>query len=397
MEDSLFYMLWQTAGAPSTWLLVIGIVAAMLIASTFVSKLGDRILPRPKESRVADFLPFSRLDEDGATIHLRNNALARVLEVEGADTTLVLPEERAAFAAARKQWIDSLAEVEVVARVITIRERVPLSEKEAFRNEPLLKAISIRWLDSLHRIFKNRHYIILSVNDRKNALKDLDQATNATTTILDMYHPVVISEKTPERNNDKSPFWVFAHLMSPVTRPKPMIHGENGQTLNDLITADYIHFTKDEGIIRFFSGDKEKLGIVMSIRKPGDFMDEQMIADIMSIDCELNILHNVKAIPTTKANMLLIQQRKMAYLTTFSQNVYNQYTTALEWMDQSDADGQTLNEYAMTVFIFGDSKEELKFGQEEVEKICRIHNVTPVRDGWSAQASFFAQLPTYEV
>lgn len=397
MEDSLFYMLWQTAGAPSTWLLVIGIVAAMLIASTFVSKLGDRILPRPKESRVADFLPFSRLDEDGATIHLRNNALARVLEVAGADTTLVLPEERAAFAAARKQWIDSLAEVEVVARVITIRERVPLSEKEAFRNEPLLKAISIRWLDSLHRIFKNRHYIILSVNDRKNALKDLDQATNATTTILDMYHPVVISEKTPERNNDKSPFWVFAHLMSPVTRPKPMIHGENGQTLNDLITADYIHFTKDEGIIRFFSGDKEKLGIVMSIRKPGDFMDEQMIADIMSIDCELNILHNVKAIPTTKANMLLIQQRKMAYLTTFSQNVYNQYTTALEWMDQSDADGQTLNEYAMTVFIFGDSKEELKFGQEEVEKICRIHNVTPVRDGWSAQASFFAQLPTYEV
>lgn len=397
MNMELFDMIWQTATDKSTFLMVVCIVACLLIAATFVSKLGDRILPRPLETRVADFLPFSRLDEDGATIHLRNNSLARVIEVEGADTTLVLPEERAAFAGARKQWIDSLAELEIVARVITIRERVPLSEKEAFKNEPLLRAIAARWLDSLHRIFRNRHYIVLSVNDRKNALKDLDQATNATITILDMYHPTLISEKTPDRHVDKSPFWLFAHLLNPVSRPKPLIHGENGQTLNDLLTADYIHFTRDEGLIRFFAGDKEKLGIVMGIRKPGDFMDEQMVADLMSIDCELNILHNIKSIPTTKASALLMQQRRLAAVTSFSQDRLNQYSTALEWMDQSDADGQTLNEYAMSIFIFGDSKEEIKFGQEEVEKICRLHNVTPVRDGWAAQAVFFAQLPTYEV
>lgn len=397
MNMELFDMIWQTATDKSTFLMVVCIVACLLIAATFVSKLGDRILPRPLETRVADFLPFSRLDEDGATIHLRNNSLARVIEVEGADTTLVLPEERAAFAGARKQWIDSLAELEIVARVITIRERVPLSEKEAFKDEPLLRAIAARWLDSLHRIFRNRHYIVLSVNDRKNALKDLDQATNATITILDMYHPTLISEKTPDRHVDKSPFWLFAHLLNPVSRPKPLIHGENGQTLNDLLTADYIHFTRDEGLIRFFAGDKEKLGIVMGIRKPGDFMDEQMVADLMSIDCELNILHNIKSIPTTKASALLMQQRRLAAVTSFSQDRLNQYSTALEWMDQSDADGQTLNEYAMSVFIFGDSKEEIKFGQEEVEKICRLHNVTPVRDGWAAQAVFFAQLPTYEV
>ena len=397
MNMELFDMIWQTATDKSTFLMVVCIVACLLIAATFVSKLGDKILPRPLETRVADFLPFSRLDEDGATIHLRNNSLARVIEVEGADTTLVLPEERAAFAGARKQWIDSLAELEIVARVITIRERVPLSEKEAFKNEPLLRAIAARWLDSLHRIFRNRHYIVLSVNDRKNALKDLDQATNATITILDMYHPTLISEKTPDRHVDKSPFWLFAHLLNPVSRPKPLIHGENGQTLNDLLTADYIHFTRDEGLIRFFAGDKEKLGIVMGIRKPGDFMDEQMVADLMSIDCELNILHNIKSLPTTKASALLMQQRRLAAVTSFSQDRLNQYSTALEWMDQSDADGQTLNEYAMSVFIFGDSKEEIKFGQEEVEKICRLHNVTPVRDGWAAQAVFFAQLPTYEV
>ncbi len=390
-------MLLQSASSFSTIVAVIGVLAAMLIMSVFVTKLGDIILPKPRETRVSDFLPFSRLDEDGATIHLRNNSLARVFEVKGADTTLLLPEERAALADARKQWIDSMAELEIVSRVITIREKVPLHEEKLYKDSKLLQAISTRWIESLHRIFRNKHYIILSVNDRKTAMKDLQQASNALTSILDMYEPVLISEKTPYKHQDKSPFWVFAQLVSPLSNPKPLINGEQGDYLNALLTGDYIHFTKDEGIIKFFSGDREKLAICIGIRKPGDFMDEQMVADIISIDCELNVIHNIKSIPHVKANFLLIQQRRMAYLTTFSQNVQAQYNTALEWMDQSDADGQTLNEYAMSVFIFGDSKEELQFGQEEVEKICRLHNVTPVRDGWAAQAVFFSQFPTYEV
>lgn len=390
-------MLWQTASSFSTIVMIFGILAAMLIASVFVTKIGNVILPKPRETRVADFLPFSRLDEDGKTIHLRNGSLCRVFEVKGADTTLILPEERAAYAEARKRWVDSMAELEVVSRVITLREKVPLYEENTYRDEPLLQSISTKWLDSLHRVFRNRHYIILSVNDRKEAMKDLDQASNAMMTILDMYQPRPISELSPIGNEDKSPFWLFARIASPLSRPKPIVHGESGEELNSLLTADYIHFTKDEGIIRFFNGNREKLAIAVGIRKPGDFMDEQMIADILSIDCEVTVLHNIKAIPFIKANMLLMQQRRMSYLTSFSQNVLQQYNTALEWMDQSDADGQTLNEYAMSVLVFGDSKEELKFGQEEIEKICRLHNVTPVRDGWAAQAVFFSQFPTYEV
>lgn len=396
-DAGVFSMLAQSASSFSTLVAVFGVGAAMLIMAVFVTKLGDIVLPKPKETRVSDFLPFSKLDEDGATIHMRNGSLARVFEVKGADTTLLMPEDRAQLAEARKRWIDSMAELEIVSRVITIRERVPLFEKEAFRDSNLLRTISELWLRALHRIFHNRHYIVLSVNDRKTAMKDLTQASNALTAILDMYEPVLISEKTPNRHNDKSPFWLFAKLLSPLSNPKPIMHGEQGEYLNALLTSDYIHFTKDEGIIKFISGTKEKMAICMGIRKPGDFMDEQMVADIISIDCEVTVCHNIKAIPNVKANFLLMQQRRMAYLTTFSQNVQQQYDTALEWMDQSDADGQTLNEYAMSVFIFGDSKEELNFGQEEVEKICRLHNVTPVRDGWAAQATFFAQFPTYEV
>ena len=274
--------------------------------------------------------------------------------------------------------------------------RSPVEEGE-HKDSKLLRQVSLKWSESMSRVFRNKHYIVLSVNDRKTALDDLQQATIALTSILDAYQPVLISEKTPMKHKDKSPFWLFSQLASPLSVPQPRIGLEEGESLNALLTADYIHFTKDEGIIKFFSGDIEKYALCIGIRKPGDFMDEQMIADILSIDCEVTLTHNIKAIPMVKANMLLMQQRRMAWLTTFSTNVMAQYNTALEWMDQSDADGQTLNEYAMTIFVYGYSKNELKFGQEEIEKICRLYNVTPVREGWASQATFFAQFPTYDI
>lgn len=396
-ETGIFDMMVQSASSLSTLVAVMGILGAMLIMSIFVTKLGDIILPKPKETRVSDFLPFLKLDEDGATIHLRNGSFARVFEVQGADTTLLMPEERAVLAEARKRWIDSMAELEITSRVITIREKQPLNEEKLYKDSKMLQTISTLWIENLHRIFKNKHYIVLSVNDRKTALKDLDQATNALTSILDMYQPILISEKTPFKHQDKSPFWLFAQLASPLSVPKPIVGIEEKEYLNALLTADYIHFTKDEGIIRFFAGDREKLAVAIGIRKPGDYMDEQMVADIISIDCELTVIHNIKAIHPLTAKALLAQQQRMAYLTTFSANVAAQYNTALQWMDPSDADAQTLNEYAMTVLVFGDSVEEIRFGQEEIEKICRLHNVTPVREGWAAQAVFFAQFPTYEV
>lgn len=397
LDASLAEFLYQTATADTTLLAIVGVLSALFFVFVFITKIGELILPKPVETRLANFLPFEYLDEDGATIHLHNQGLARVYEVKGADITLLLPEDRASLLESRKRWVDAMAELEVVARVITVRERVALNEPEAYQDNKLLKAVAAKWMDNLHRIFRNKHYIVLSVNDRKEAMKDLDQAGSALTSILDMYEPKLLSEKQNLNNEDKSPFWLFAKLVSPITKPQPMVHGESKETLNDLLTAEYVHFTKDEGIIRFFSGDHEKLAIAMGVRRCGDFMDEQMIADFLSLDIEMTMLHNVKGVPKVRASLMLMQQQRMAHFTTFSQSVLEQYDIAKEAMDANDADSQTLNEYAQSILIYGDTKEELKFGQEEVERICRLYNVTPIRDGWSAQSVFFSQFPTFDM
>ncbi|MGD9638797.1 MAG: hypothetical protein AB7U85_07035 [Alphaproteobacteria bacterium] len=370
---------------------IIGFVSAAAFASLFATRLGYLILPKPKESRVADFLPFDRLMHDGTTIRCKNGSLVRVFKVVGADMTFVAPQIREAMLEARKAWIDSLAELEVIARIITIREKMPANEKGG-HEVSILAQIARMWAANLSRIYRNNHYIVLSVADRKNNERDLNQASQALTATLDEYHIEVMFETETSKATD-SPFHLFATLCSPVTRPAPKTRYSDGEDLNSLLTADHIHFTKEKGIIKFFSGDREKKCIVMGIRASSDAMDEQLVASLLSIDCELNVVHNVNPIPKAKAIAMLLQQKKMVLFGP----TWAQYDKALETLNDADEDFQTIAFYGLSIFLFGDDEEELNFGESEVERICRMFGMTPVREGWIAQATFFAQFPTYEI
>ena len=353
------------------------------------------ILPQPYESRVADFLPFSKLMSDGITIRCYNKAFARVFKVEGTDLSFITEEKDASLMEARKSWIDGMSDLQVVCRVITLRDRIELESVESHFNNPLLEEISHTWDANLDRVYNNNHYIILSIADRQDALKDLNYASQALLATMSEYGVSPMYE-TPDSPATDSPLYVFSRICSPISKPQPKVRGAEGYQLNELLTADHIHFTGEEGIIRFFSGEKEMFAISMGIRTSGDYMDESMIMSLLSIDCELTLLHNIKPMFKSHARALLMQQQRMAQITSFSGDVVNQYGEALSSIEESDTDYQALTEYAMTIIIKGETKDEVEFGESEVQRICRLFSVTPVREGWVTQATFFNQFPTYE-
>ncbi len=374
---------------------VIGFISAGAFAGFWATKIGRAILPQPYESRVADFLPFNKLMSDGITIRCYNGAFARVFKVEGADLTFVTDEKAMSMLEARKSWIDGMSDLQVVCRVITLRNRIPLDEEQNNFNNPLLEQISNTWRSNLDRVYANSHYIVLSVPDRPEALKDLNYASQALLATLNDYGVKAMYETEDSPASD-SPLSVFTQICSPLTKPQPKVRGAEGYQLNELLTAEHIHFTGEQGVIRFFSGDREMFAISMGIRTSGDYMDESMIATLLSIDCELTMLHNIKPIFKPHARALLMQQQRMAQITSFSPDVINQYAEALSAIEESDADYQALTEYAMTIIIKGQTMEEVEFGESEVQRICRLFSVTPVREGWVTQATFFNQFPTYE-
>ena len=299
---------------------VIGFVSAAAFAGLWATKLGRIILPQPQESRVADFLPFNKLMADGITIRCYNGSFARVFKVEGVDLSFVTDEKSLSMMEARKSWIDSMSDLQVVCRVITLRERISMEADSGDFGNQLLEQISMTWRNNLDRVYSNGHYIVLSVADRPEALKDLNYASQALLATLNDYGVKPMFETEDSAAAD-SPLAIFSKICSPLSKPMPKVRGAEGYQLNELLTADHIHFTDEKGLIKFFSGDKEMFAIVMGIRSSGDYMDEGMIASLLSIDCELTMLHNVKPIFKPHARALLMQQQRMAAVTSFSPDV----------------------------------------------------------------------------
>ena len=374
---------------------LIGIVAAASFAILLATRFGHWVLPQPRESRVSDFLPFTKLMSDGVTILCSNKSYARVFRLEGVDLASATPEKAFSMMQARKAWIDDMANMQVVCRVITTRNRVSLEDEKRDFNNPLLERISEVWFNNMNRVYSNKHYIVLSVIDRKDALKDLNYASQSLMSTLSEYGVSPMYETDNSKSTD-SPFYLFSQLCSPISKPEPKVRNTEGDRLCEMLTADHIHFTQEEGIIHFFSGDHDLFEIAMGIRVSGEAMDESMIYSLNAIDSELVILHNIRPLFRSEARLLLVQQQRMAMVTSFSGGVAEQYSEALASIDDSDNDYQALCEYAMTIIIKGHSKEEIEFGESEVQRICRAFGVTPVREGWVTQAVFFTQFPTYD-
>ncbi len=377
-------------------LAVIGMISAAAFAVLLATKFGAWVLPAPRESRVSDFLPFARLMEDGITIKCANGTFVRVFRITGLDLSSATDEKVYSMMEARKSTIDNLSHLGVICRMISLRQRTEKEEDVGDFNNEWLEKVSKVWSDSMDRLYVNTHYLIVSVADRKDALKDLNYACQSIVATLGEYGVFQMYENDESLPED-SPFFVFSRLCSPVSKPTPKVRNATDAELNEMLTADHIHFTREKGLIHFFSGDKDVYEIVMGIRTTGDYMDENMINSLLAIDCELVLLNNIRPIFKPQARMMLMQQQRMAMMTSFSSGVVDQYSTALASIEDSDADYQALTEYALSIIVKGQTKEEVDFGESEVQRICRTFSVTPVREGWVAQATFFSQFPTYDV
>ena len=394
-DFDFFNIFVQGLSTKEVFVTIIGFISAAAFAGLWLTKFGRAVLPQPNESKVADFLPFNKLMADGMTIHCYNKSYARVFKIEGTDLSFATEEKNLSMAEARKAWLDNLSDLMVTARVITLRERIPPDVIENTFTNKVLERVAYTWQSTLNRVYSNSHYIVISVPDRPDALKDLNYASQSLLATLSEYGVRAMFEGEGSSPLD-SPFHVFSRICSPISTPDPKVGNTEGAQLNEMLTADHIHFTGENGVIKFFSGDKEMTAITMGIRSSGDYMDESMIVSLLAIDCELTLVHNIKPIPRTTARALLIQQRNMARMTSFSQDVVEQYEYAMSSIEDSDANYQALVQYSMSLVLKGESKEEIDFAESEVQRICRLFGATPVREGWVAQATFFNQFPTYD-
>ena len=376
--------------------IIIGSLGVMaggaLFAGLMTPAIAHAMLPSPKETKLADYLPFDQILADGRTVVCRDGTVMVCLEVAGRDITFSTPGEREAYYYARKNWIDALSETGLMVRVFVLRERVNPGEGLVHENI-VLREMARRWEYSFRNTFRNRQIIVLSMPGKgKTPLAKLNDAIDVTCSILHPYSPSVLNQNDP--NPERRPLWIYARLTSPISRPEPAGIGDG---VREAIAADVVEFGKEEGTIQFRSGEKTLHVASIGLRSIGDFTNEGFVMELASIPAEIAIMHVFDPMPRTEAQLRLVQQQRMSLATRYSAGVHAQFHEAMNRVEGTDANAATLSFYTMTVFAFATTLDELQAIEAEVKRIAAGYGVTAVREGAATQASWFAQFPGYSL
>lgn len=375
-----------------------GGVAGMLagaagFAALSVPRVARFVLPPPQETRLADHLPFDRLLPDLRTIACRDGTLVQCLVAEGRDATFLSAAERDALYRVRKNWLDSIAELGVTVRVFLLRERVSAARADEF-DRPLLRDLGRLWNRSFQSSFQNRQIIVLSVPGKsRSSVSRLSEAVDSSLQILAAYHPSALTGGGETGDGGGAPLLSFwGGLASPLSRPRPLADGTD---IRDAITCDTVEFTGENGLIRFQRGNEQLFCAAIGIRRFGDYVDEQMIADFSGLDGEFVLLNLFEPWSKAVAALKIAQESRMSTVTRLSAAAGEQYDAAMQMVEGLDEHRSALANYGLVLFLYGRDGAEIDALDHEIRRICSAYGAACVREGAAAQASWFAQFPGY--
>ena len=391
--DSVRNSIMSGVSTPAMMMAMMGAgIGALAFAGLAVPAVGRFVLPNPEETRLSEFLPFERVEPDGVTIICRDGTMMQVIECRGLEDTFLSPTDREALFLARKDWVDALSDTGVTIRAVTIRELRDAMATTTHTN-PVLREIASRWNGSFQEAFVNKQIIMLSLPGKtRNAQSKLNGATATTETVLHKYGPKKLSQHNADPQ--RRPLSILGRIISPITKPTPSGVGSGA---SEAMTAEQVEFGGDNGVIRFRSGDHELYCASIGFRSMGDFTYEELISSMNTVQGEIIISQIIEPWSKTKATFTLQQHYRLSLSQRFSPGTARQFEEALDRVEGSSEDSQSMSRYMMNVFVFGKTREEMKATEVAIKRAATNFGLQPVREGAIAQASWFCQFPGYKI
>jgi type IV secretion/conjugal transfer VirB4 family ATPase len=357
-------------------------------ASVLVPFVSNRILPKMKETHLADFLPFEGIAPDGQTVMLKNESVARYYYITGKDQAFLTSEEALSAARLRKDFLDGLSELNVVVRIFMMRRKMSLPPSEGFPNE-VARQVADRWNKQFDNAYRSTNVICISAK----SIGKLDEAQQVLETSLNSYgvHPIT---QNPERNPERLTLGGFlGELIAPVSQPSPKAMGLN---LSDALAGDVVWFRPD-GIIEFSQGTKRRYAIAMGIKKLGDDMNSALTTELMALPIDMTISKHIQPMGKSEALIKLEQHSRLAMLTSFNPSVGEQFEMAKSFVEAMDEYRSSLCTYSSTIFVYADSIEEALQSEVIVRNVVTTNGSTAVRETGATQAAWFLQFPTMDL
>jgi type IV secretion/conjugal transfer VirB4 family ATPase len=364
-------------------------LTAVAGTAILVPAITRNILPRPSETHLSDFLPFEAIDRDGRTVLLKDGSYTRYYIIGGLDQSFMDQEEGLRTAKRRMNFLDSLAEINIVTRIFTIRKKMQILGEKNFPNQTAADVAS-KWNDKFKASYQTVNIVSLAGKSVAK-LEEAEQSLESTLSAFDVYHLT----QDPTKNSARMTLGEFlGNQISPATKPKPTTTGSN---LSDVLAGDIVWFRPD-GIIEFTGGQEKKYAIAVGLKRIGDDMSATMTSELSSLPMEMSISRYVEPMSKAEAIIKLEQHSRLATASSFNPGSTAQsFQEAQAMVEGSDDTRSALCAYCQSIFVFGSTVDEVVRNEAAVRQVLSSNGATPVRECGASQASWFLQFPTLDL
>ena len=386
LENSGFFSYFAGSGDfPVTiTVLVMIVIFVFIVIMLFFPVLVRKIFPKFGYLSYSQYLPFEELRKDN-TLKLNNGAFVRVYHFDGVQISMQDDETREKFLELRAALFNQIRDSGVILRFFTTRDAVEENLDYDF-HQSTLQAIYNKWKNQGLKIFSNNYYLVISVNGN-DALDKLNQYCNYIESMFAAYKPVLL-----KNNNKNNMGRFFGRILSPITKPEPVICDSN---MANLVTVDDVEFL-DSGFIKYESGGVEKYAALVSFKIAPDYMDEEFFMNISTIQTEMICMNSFRIMGAYDiANTIRKTQSTIDEKTEYS--TIEQLDEAESIMDENVSGNQSMVNYYPLFMLFGNSVSELENYVNEFKKIAASFGISPIVETFASNVSWFSMIPGFDV
>jgi len=370
------------------------VLASALLALLVYPFTRRLLLPPPKDDFIAKRLPWRKLLGDGTTLLCERGGLTRIYAIAGVEAFLSDADHRMALVKARREAWNALAQHAPLITVVTARTKAPVPLPDGYKN-PVIRKIMELYYAALTTTYRTTQAIIVTVPkppSQEDANRILSDIHTTIQTKFRPFGPALMGPKA--KNPDHRPLTFLAGLISPITRPRPAAVGEDAVCS---MFQDRIAFAKRGGAFKVRNGPKRRYGWIISIKTPGERLDDNMILELGQLQAEAYISHiltpwhNGRRHEVRKA---LDTKRKRAAMGR-SEAVELDINDAFDHVEKA-VDGQvgeqvTLWDYNIVMTVLHESPTELERIVDSIHAIVAEYGGTAVREGSAAYAAWWSQ------
>ncbi|AIL13624.1 hypothetical protein IM40_11235 (plasmid) [Candidatus Paracaedimonas acanthamoebae] len=371
------------------------------------NRLQRKLTPSFEETYLKDTLPFDSVWEDKITLQSKNGMLSRLIKIRGTNTDNLTSDELHHLFEKRKKWLDELAQMNVIIKVLTTREEITRTLEGTYDTE-VLQSVHDQWMEQFDRTFLNHHYITLCVAPQlPSSLDKLRDKIYGRKTETTSFHEHILREATSltlEALHDLEPHMIKndGSLSPLLSFWSHLIHGRSAPLkplnshLSDQMVSCQVGFDTQKGNIEWKDELGKRFGAILTLNKWDKNSSPQLMKDLSSLKGQFIICQLLKGTSKAKALLYLMDQKKQRSLLGDlfpNDQVMEEFDAAIELITSDQA---SLYGYQCSIVLISDSYDELTTLCEEARRIFKSYGALPIQETASLEYAWRSQFPGSE-